>query len=320
MKMFKGILVLVMILAMALGGCSRQGAKPATGGIKNSDIKIGFSISTLSNPIWVDMYNNMVEKAKELGAQLFLNDAYNISANQITGIENFLSMGCQVVIVHAFDYEAAIPIVEKAKEKGVKVIAYDVNLPGADAYAGINNTIIGEYMGEMAGNWINQNVGGKGVVGIMSVPRITSILERENGIKAGIMKTAPNSTVLPTIAPLDIAQAVSEAENLLHSHPDINCIVTIADAFSLGVFEAFIAAGKSKANIGIFGCDAVPDAVNAIALGDIYRGTVFLDAVSGGGRMVETAVKMVKGEPFDPYITMEPQPVTFENVQKFLKK
>jgi ABC-type sugar transport system substrate-binding protein len=96
-------------------------------------------------------------------------------------------------------------------------------------------------------------------------------------------------------------------------------VVSIADAFSLGVFEAFIAAGKSGANIGIFGCDAVPDALNAIALGDIYRGTLFLDAVRVGGRMVEMAVKLAKNEPFDPDIPMNIQPITFENVHEFLQ-
>jgi ribose transport system substrate-binding protein len=299
------------------GGAAASSA--ADRALKNSDIKIGFSIATLTNPIWVDMYRNMQKKAEEFGVQLFVNDANNITATQITGIENFITMGCQVIIVHAFDYEAAIPIVEEAKSKGIKVIAYDVRLPGADAFCGVNNTILGEYLGNMAGEWINENVGGNGIVGICGVPTITAILERENGIKAGIMETAPNSKIVSSVAPLSVADAVSEGENFLQAHPDINCVVSITDAFSLGVFEAFIAAGKSGANIGIFGCDAVPDALDAIALGDIYRGTLFLDAVMVGGRMVEIAVSLAKDEPFDPEIPMNIQPVTFENVREFMQ-
>jgi ABC-type sugar transport system substrate-binding protein len=261
----------------------------------------------------------MQKKAEEFGVQLFVNDANNITATQITGIENFITMGCQVIIVHAFDYEAAIPIVEEAKTKGVKVIGYDVRLSGTDAFCGVDNTILGKYLGSLAGKWINENVGGNGIVGICGVPTITAILERENGIKAGIMETSPASKIVSVVAPGSVAGAVTEGENFLQAHPDINCVVSIADAFSLAVFEAFIAAGKSGANIGIFGCDAVPDALDAIALGDIYRGTQFLDAVNAGGRMIETSVKMAKGEPYDPDILMEPRAVTFENVREFIQ-
>jgi ribose transport system substrate-binding protein len=309
------------VLILATTGCSKsaeqQIAAPQEAGGK---IKIGFSIATLTNPIWVDMYQNMEKRAAELGVQLYINDANNTAATQIAGIENFLTMGCQVIIVHAFEYEAAIPIVEEAMSRGVKVISYDVELPNADAFSGVNNTTLGEYMGTLAGQWINENADGKGVVGILGVPRITAILERENGIKAGIMKTAPESVILPTIACNNTAEAVGAGENLLQMRPDINCVVSIADVFSLGVFEAFMAADKSKTNIGIFGCDAVPDALAAIAQGDIYRGTIFLDAVGAGARMIDAAVKMTRGEPFDPFITLEPQTVTFENVQEFMNQ
>jgi ABC-type sugar transport system substrate-binding protein len=315
--------VLLIVLAVFFAGCSKSresaGSSAADESLKNSDIKIGFSIADLTNPIWVDMYQNMQKRAGEFGAQLFVNDAANVTATQITGIENFITMGCQAIIVHAFDYEAAIPIVEEAKKRGVKVIAYDVRLPGADAFCGVDNTMLGKYLGNMAGEWINKNVGGNGIVGICGVPTITAILERENGIKAGIMETAPNSKIVSVVAPGSIPGAVAAGENFLQAHPDINCVVSIADAFSLGVFEAFIAAGKSGANIGIFGCDAVPDALNAIALGDIYRGTLFLDAANVGGRMVDMAVKLAKDEPFDPEIPMEIQAVTFENVHEFIK-
>jgi ABC-type sugar transport system substrate-binding protein len=321
---FRLFCVLLIILVFLCVGCSKSGGtagSPATDdrGLKNSNIKIGFSIADLTNPIWVDMYQNMQKKAGEFGVQFFVNDAANTAATQITGIENFITMGCQVIIVHAFDYEAAIPIVEEAKSRGVKIIAYDVRLPGADAFCGVDNTMLGKYLGNMAGEWINKNVGGNGIVGICGVPTITAILERENGIKAGIMENSPNSKIVSVVAPGSVPGAVAAGENFLQAHPDINCVVSITDGFSLGVFEAFIAAGKSGANIGIFGCDAVPDALNAIALGDIYRGTLFLDAVSVGGRMIDMAVKLAKGEPFDPEIPMEPQAVTFENVHEFIK-
>jgi ABC-type sugar transport system substrate-binding protein len=127
----KAVLGFVLILAVTTIATAGGKADKSTPG---NGIKIGFSIATLTNPIWTNMYLNMDKRAKELGAELFVNDANNIAASQITAIENFISMGCQVIIVHAFDYEAAIPAVANAKSKGVKIISYDVKLPDTEAF------------------------------------------------------------------------------------------------------------------------------------------------------------------------------------------
>jgi ABC-type sugar transport system substrate-binding protein len=311
--------VLGFVLILTVTAFAAAGGKNDKSATENS-IKIGFSIATLTNPIWTNMYLNMERRAKELGVELFVNDANNIAAAQITAIENFISMGCQVIIVHAFDYEAAIPVVTDARAKGVKIICYDVKLPDTEAFFGVNNTVLGRKLGEMAGKWINQNCGGKGIVGIMGVPTITAILERENGIKSGIMNTAPDSEIVISVAASNTTEAVSQAENFLQAYPNMNCIVTITDAFALGAYEAYIAAGKSKANIGIFGCDAVPDALEAIAKNDIYRGTLFLDAVAVGGTMIDTAIKMARNEPYDADVPMEPDEVTYANVRQYMGK
>jgi ribose transport system substrate-binding protein len=318
MKNKRVVGILVGLLLASTATVFAGGAKDKAGE-KDSQIKIGFSIGDLSNPIWVTMVQAMQKKAESLGAQLIYKDYKQNIGTQIDDIENFLTMGCQVIIIHAMDYEAALPLVKEATGKGVKVISYDVNLPGSDAYCGVDNTIVGRAIGVMAGKWINENAGGKGVVGIFGYPTIMAILERENGIKAGLMETSPQSRIVSSVAAGLAEQGVTEGENFMQAFPDINAVVGINDAAILGAYEAFNAAGWGGRNIGLFGCDAVEDALQAIDRdGSIYRGTIFLDVMVQGGMMVENAVKMARGEPYEKNMLAVPISIMKDNVKQYI--
>jgi ribose transport system substrate-binding protein len=312
-----GVIVVVLFLAVGLvfTGCTKKN----TGGSKDNTIKIGLSIGDLSNPIWVTMVQSMQKKTESLGAQFVYKDYKSNIGTQIDDIENFLTMGCHVIIIHAMDYEAALPLVKEATEKGVKVISYDVNLPGSDAYCGVDNTILGKAIGTMTGNWINENVDGKGVVGIFGYPTILAILERENGIKAGLTETSPQSIIVSSVTAGMTEQGVTEGENFMQAFPNINAVVGINDAAILGAYEAFNAAGWGGKNVGLFGCDAVEDALQAINReGSIYKGTVYLDVIGMGDTMIENAIKMAKGEPFEKNMLAVPILVTKDNVQQYI--
>jgi ribose transport system substrate-binding protein len=306
--------LMVSLLFAGVGSVFAAGGKDAG----KDQIKIGFSIGDLSNPIWITMVQDMEKKAKAAGVQFICKDYKQNIATQIDDIENFLTMGCQVIIIHAMDYEAALPLVKEATSKGVKVISYDVNLPGSDAYCGVDNTRVGKAIGRMTGEWINKNVGGNGVVGIFGYPTILAILERENGMKAGLMETAPNARIVGSVSAGFAEEGVTEAENFMQSHPDINAIMGINDGAILGAYEALNAAGWGNKKFGLFGCDAVTDALDAIDRGGVYQGTIYLNVISGAEMMINNSIKMAKGEAFEKNMTLEPVLVTPANIKQYL--
>ncbi|GHT79010.1 D-ribose ABC transporter substrate-binding protein [Spirochaetia bacterium] len=312
--MKKGVIIAIVVSLLTAGSVFAAGGKDAG----KDQIKIGFSIGDLSNPIWITMVKNMEKKAKELGVQFICKDYKQNIATQIDDIENFLTMGCQVIIIHAMDYEAALPLVREATGKGVKVISYDVDLPGSDAFCGVDNTVVGRAIGQMTGEWINKNVGGKGVVGIFGYPTILAILERENGMKAGLRETAPNARIVGSVSAGFAEEGVTEAENFMQSNPDINAIMGINDGAILGAYEAFNAAGWGNKNVGLFGCDAVTDAMEAIDKDGVYKGTIFLSVLWAGEAMIENSIKMARGEPYEKKIITPPIVITRENVKQYL--
>lgn len=315
-----GRVVVGAVVVLALASCNKTQDAAAKGAGAAEKVKIGFSISDLSNPIWVAMYQNMQKRADELGAELVVNDAKTDPNSQIAAIENFITMGCQSIIVHAFDKEASIPVVKEALSKGIKVISYDVRLEGTDSYCGLDNYAVGKTIGQAAGAWINEHLGGKAEVGICGYPLISIIVERQKGIEDGLAETAPGATIVARVTAGYTPEGVTEGENFVQAHPNMNVVCGINDAGILGVYEAFKAAGKTGSDVALFGCDATMDALNAIKEGGIYRGTIALDTVAKGAEMIDAAYKAALGQEFPKEIIMKSTVVNLTNVDEYIAK
>ncbi|MCA5011278.1 substrate-binding domain-containing protein, partial [Clostridioides difficile] len=70
--------------------------------------------------------------AKEKGIQLTVVDAGDDSAKQISDIEDLISKNIKVLIVNPVDSDAVASAVESATKKGIKVIAVDRAVNGAE--------------------------------------------------------------------------------------------------------------------------------------------------------------------------------------------
>jgi ribose transport system substrate-binding protein len=282
--------------------------------------KIGFSVADDANPFWQPLYKGLKEKARELGMEVIIRDTKQDAGVQISDIEHFIATGCKVVIIHSYDRDAVIPYIEKAQAKGVKVFAYDTELPGADVYCGFDNEAGGKAIGAMAGSWINEHLGGRGVAAVLSYPPIVALDVRGKSIIEGILTVAPETKIAGIFAAGIISQGLEEGERLIREMPEVNVVAGINDAGVLGVYQAMINAGRGDRNIGLFGCDAVKDALEAIGGNTIYRGTIYLDAEKMGRDIIETAAAMIKGKKYNPLIRYELSRVTEENYGQYLER
>ncbi|MDR0707546.1 MAG: sugar ABC transporter substrate-binding protein [Treponema sp.] len=282
-------------------------------------VKIGFSVNDDDNPFWQPLYKGMREKAQELGVEVVIRDTKLDVGIQISDIEDFLDAGCKVVVIHPHDRDAVIPYVEKAHAKGVKIFAYDTELPDADVYCGFDNEAGGKAIGAMAGAWINERLDGKGVAAILSYPPIPALDERGKGIMEGILAVAPETKIVGFFTAGLISQGLEEGKRLMGDIPDVNVVAGINDAGVLGVYRVMVDAGWGNRNIGLFGCDALAEALEAIGGNTLYRGTIYLDTEKMGRAIIETAVAMLKGKQYNRLIRYELTRVTGENYGQYLE-
>lgn len=150
---------LIAGLAMAFGmmaGCSAERAPEpaptATGGEATSTEKplIGITMPTVSLERWNNDGAGLKAQLEEMGYETMLDYADNKNELQIQQLENQINAGAKVLVIASIDGKTLGPTLQKAADKGIKIIAYDrliLGTPNVDFYATFDNYKVGELQG-----------------------------------------------------------------------------------------------------------------------------------------------------------------------------
>ena len=126
--------------ATALAGLAVAPAMAASGDM------IGVAMPTKSSARWIDDGNNIVAQLKAKGYNPDLQYADDDIPNQLAQIENMVTKGAKVLVIASIDGTTLTDVLQKAADKGVKVIAYDRLIkgsPNVDYYATFDNFKVG---------------------------------------------------------------------------------------------------------------------------------------------------------------------------------
>lgn len=326
MKLLSGVLVFTILLSTA--GCSKEvsdstdsGQADTAVGTDGSDsketIKVGLSVISLSDAVVAQMVSDMKEAAKEMNIELSVSDANNDPSAQISGVQNLVSAGCDAVIIQALDADAMAPIAKDAMEKGIKVIAYGIELEYYDCWYKNDNYLVGQTIGEMAADWINENCDGKAKVALIEYPTVSVLIDRSQGIEDALKEYAPDAQIVARGSAIDSESGMKLGETFLQQDSEIQVIVSISDGPALGAYEAIKVAGRDNDEFAIFGSDTSPIAVANILSGTCYRGTVDCDSKVSGRISLELAKKLVTGQECDEIVLMGANQVTIDNAKEF---
>lgn len=302
----KKMLALFLALAMALSlvACgAEKPAEPADASAAPETIgTVGMSISTLSNPFFVTLTEGAEAEAADLGIELITTDAGDDAAKQAADIEELLGKGIDVLVVNPVDADAIAASVEAAAEKGVKVIAVDRRVNGAE----VDCTIASDNHdgAAMATEFIVNALGEDAVVAeITGTAGSSATIERGAGCR---------SVLLPGEAIKDVNDEAGETvvnitsecgnfnreggkaamEAILAANPDVQAVFAHNDEMALGAIEAI--AGK---DIMVVGFDATEDGLAAIKEGTMAA-TVAQRPELMGATAMETAQKIIVGKSF----------------------
>ncbi len=117
----------------------------------SSGNKVGVSMPTKTLQRWNQDGANMKEQLEKKGYEVDLQFADDDVATQVNQIENMISGGCKVLVIASIEGDSLGTVLAQAKEKGVKVIAYDRLIMNTDAvtyYATFDNFMVGVKQGQ----------------------------------------------------------------------------------------------------------------------------------------------------------------------------
>lgn len=296
MKPLKYLSILgLLALAATLSGCHREELGPDG---KKLPV-IGVSLMNLSNEFIVMLNKSMEQKAGELGVRLIVSDAQRSPEKQIQQIENFIAQKVDAIILNPCELEASSPAVDKALAAGIPIVNVNSETRSKpSAFVGSHD----EESARIAMEYIASRLGGKGKVLMMQgFMGQAAQIKRDAGARE-VLTAQPGLTLLASqTAEWDRAKAMSLMENWIQSYgPNINAVFAQNDEMGMGALLALERAGI-KDNVVVASIDAIADARQAVK-DKRLDATVFQDAKGQGATAVETAVKIIRKQPFEPEI------------------
>ncbi|MFA5602909.1 MAG: sugar ABC transporter substrate-binding protein [Bacilli bacterium] len=281
-------------------------------------VKMGYTIMDLANPYFVAVANGVRDRAAELGVNITIHDAKSDAAAQVTAIENFIAQRMDAIIVSPIDPKALEHMVDFAHDADIPFINPHQLILGNDANINLNDFDYGYSGGTIAGEFIVNELGGVAEVAILGFPQMEALIERANGIKAGILAKAPNAKIVAEVSANTPEQGMRAAETIMQAHPNVKVICGTNDAGALGAMEAVKAMGLDSKDFGVFGLDATGEAIDKMKeAGSIYRGTVDIDPYGTGKLIIDVALQVIEDGPIADMVKIPMIPVTSANLDLY---
>ncbi|MCX2699061.1 sugar ABC transporter substrate-binding protein [Ochrobactrum chromiisoli] len=219
------------------------------------------------NPYWAAFEEGAKAKGKELGVDVVVvspPSETDVQA-QIGQVEDLIAQKVAGIAIAPTDPAALAPVVDQAKEAGVKVVFVDGAGTNKDVpFIGTNNLEGGKLGGEFM---CKQLQPGSEVAILQGVMTTTNGADRYNGAKEAL-EGCGMKIVAAQPADWDRAKAQSVTETILTGNPNIKGVFGSNDNMALGAVEALKAAAKLK-DVLVVGYDANPDAANSILAGEL---------------------------------------------------
>ena len=134
---------LIRFAAAALAAAGLLFALPAAAQDKGT---IGIAMPTKSSSRWISDGENMVRYLREKGYRTDLQYADDDIPNQLAQVENMITKGAKVLVIAAIDGTTLSGALQKAADRGIKVVAYDRLIRGSrnvDYYTTFDNFQVG---------------------------------------------------------------------------------------------------------------------------------------------------------------------------------
>lgn len=138
---------LVFLFLINFISCSKKATENISP-VKQNPITIGFSIDTLAIERWRRDTDVFLATAKEMGADVIVQNAGNSIDEQIRQIQYLIDKNVQAIVIVAKKADSLTEVIRNATSKNIPVISYDRLILNAsiDLYLTIDSEKVGEKM------------------------------------------------------------------------------------------------------------------------------------------------------------------------------
>jgi ribose transport system substrate-binding protein len=286
--------------------------------------KIGYASSYAGNTwranVMDRLQNEIIPKWKKLGLinEVIITQSNLNDSTQIQQMRQLVDQGVDAIIVCCSNPTALNQTVQYAYERGVPVFSAVGYLTSPYAVNSSANFVVG---GNMLGEWMAKEIGGKGnVLVVEGIPGTSASDSQDKGAKAALAKNADISVVGSLAGMWTDQVAQAEIQKWLATNPgELNGII-IQSASELGALRALKQSGRDMVPMTIGGelgalCywrknpKFISAAIHAWPPGDDFEMSwnIMMRTLQGQGPKVQS-------------ILTKPQTMTFDGLTKVLNE
>ncbi|KAA8702828.1 sugar ABC transporter substrate-binding protein [Pseudomonas cannabina] len=288
-----------------------------------ADYRIGVSIARVDDNFMTYVRNGLADAAKKENVQIQFEDAQGDVVRQLNHVQGFLNQKVDAIIVLPVDTSATANITRASVEAKTPLVYVnrhpdERNLPKGVVTVASNDI----EAGQLQMRYLAEKLRGKGNLAIiMGDLAQNATRDRTEGVKQ-VLKDYPGIKIVEQqSAEWQRHKGMDLTSNWLLAGSRFDAIVANNDEMAIGAAMALQQAGKAKGEIAIIGIDGLPDGLAAIKRGMLVA-SVFQDPRAQATSAVQSALKMIKGEPVEtdvwvPFQLIRPEQLTvFEQYYK----
>ncbi|MDH4045965.1 MAG: substrate-binding domain-containing protein [Gemmatimonadota bacterium] len=291
------------LLVFAALGCARTPVSDRP--------QVGVTLLTEAHVFYQDLKRGMLAAAESLDVDLHIVAGEWDLARQTAQVQSFLTRKMDAIVIAPVNSSGIVSAVEEARAAGIPVFTADIAADGGGVVAHIASD--NRQGGRLLGEFLAQQLGGRGAVVVLDQPTVTSVQDRVAGFREALA-SHPGISIVATPAVerglRDVAK--QKTDNLLTGGRPLDAIFGSNDDCALGALASVQAAGRD--GIAIVGYDATPEARTAIAGGTALLADAVQHPEEIGRRTVETVAAYLRGETVPPVIAVPVSIVTKDSL------
>lgn len=282
-------------MALSLAACGQAGGGDSED--KGSSTKIGLLLPENKTSRYEALDKPQFEKAVKAACsdcEIVYNNAVSDVVKQKQQFDQLIADGVKVIALDPVDSAKAEGWVKDAKAKGVKVVAYDRAIPGADAYVSHDNAKVGELQGQALLAALGSKAATANVVMINGDEKDPNAAQFKKGAhtaldgKVGKIAYEASGEWDPKIAGEKMSAAISSL-----GKDKIGAVYSANDGMAGGVITSLENAGVK--NIPVGGQDAEVAGVQRIVAGS-QTFTIYKSPLQLAPEAAKFAVNLLQGK------------------------
>ena len=263
----------------------------------NNYKKIGLIVPDTTTEFYNGIMQDVMEICEKAGYECVADGVNGDVTRGITAIETWVASGVDAIIIMAQDQSCDLAL-KKAMEQGVLVVSASAKVEYYHHWLMQDNYDVGYQTGVMAAKWMKDKGYEKGQYILIANNMNEAVTDKSTGVREAMLAELPEGECVGEVVFTSMDQVRADLDTLLMQYPDVKCIASMHNAFSMIGLEAAKAANKAVyGEFAVFGASLSEQVLSEFNKADsCYEGEIWCG--DQGRSMAEHTIALLEGESF----------------------